>query len=131
MARPDWDTYFIRIAKEVAARSTCQRASVGAVIVKENRILATGYNGAPEGEDHCTEEGCRMYDGHCIRTIHAEENAILQAAKFGTKVDRAILYYWDSMGRYSQSMDSFSEKFPIQGRLVKAVGIVRVCGRGL
>ena len=131
MTRPNWDLYFIRIAKEVAARATCRRASVGAVIVKDNHILATGYNGAPAGEPHCTEEGCKMLDGHCIRATHAEENAIIQAAKFGIPVEGATLYYWDSEGRYASSMERFAEQFPQQGRLMKAVGIARVCGRGL
>ena len=131
MIRPDWDTYFIRIAKEVSSRATCLRAQVGAVVVKDNRILSTGYNGASAGEHHCSDEGCLMYEGHCIRCIHAEENAIMNAARFGIPLDGATLYYWDSGGRYSQSMESFAEKFPVQARLVKAAGIVRVVGRGL
>ena len=63
MIRPDWDTYFLSLAKAVATRSTCPRASVGAVIVKDKRVLATGYNGAPLGEPHCTEVGCLMENG--------------------------------------------------------------------
>ncbi len=131
MSRPDWDLYFIRIAKEVSSRATCLRAQVGAVIVKDNRILSTGFNGAPVGEAHCLDEGCLMYESHCIRCIHAEENAVLNAAKFGIPIEGSTLYYWDSGGRYSQSMSSFAEKFPIQARLCKAAGVVRVIGRGL
>lgn len=94
MTRPDWNDYFLNIAKEVASRSTCPRASVGAVIVKDNHILSTGYNGAPPGEPHCTEVGCLMENNHCERTIHAETNAVAQAAKFGVMIDGAILYCW-------------------------------------
>ena len=101
--RPSWDQYFINIAKEVATRATCSRASVGAVIVKDHRILSTGYNGAPSGEPHCLEVGCLMINGHCERTIHAETNAVVQAAKFGVKIDGATLYFWDSMDREANS----------------------------
>ena len=101
--RPSWDQYFINIAKEVATRTTCNRASVGAVIVKDHRILSTGYNGAPSGEPHCLEVGCLMINGHCERTIHAETNAVVQAAKFGVKIDGATLYFWDSMDREANS----------------------------
>lgn len=94
MKRPDWNTYFINIAKEVAKRSTCPRASVGAVIVKDNRILSTGYNGAPPGEPHCTDVGCLMENNHCERTIHAETNAVAQAAKFGVAVNNSVMYIW-------------------------------------
>ena len=96
MSRPDWDLYFIRIAKEVATRSTCKRAAVGAVITRNNRILATGYNGAPEGMRHCLDEGCAVRDGHCIRAVHAEINAINQAKKHVVNLRDATLYYWDS-----------------------------------
>jgi len=94
MTRPNWDTYFMNIAKDVSARATCPRASVGAVIVKNNRILSTGYNGAPAGEPHCTEVGCEMVDNHCVRVIHAEVNAVCEAAKFGIPVEGAVLYVY-------------------------------------
>jgi len=97
--RPNWTDYFINIACEVAQRATCPRAQVGAVIVKDNRIISTGYNGAPAGEPHCIDEGCIMENNHCQRAIHAEVNAVCQAAKFGLPVDGAVLYYWDSMER--------------------------------
>src|SRR5574337_405196 len=80
MARPSWDQYFIEITLDVSKRSTCLRAQVGAIIVKDKRILTTGYNGAPKGLPHCLDEGCEIVDGHCVRSLHAEQNAILQGA---------------------------------------------------
>ena len=78
--RPDWDSYFLKIAYAVSERSTCDRAFVGCVLVLEKRILTTGFNGSPAGQGHCDEIGHLMVDGHCVRTIHAETNAIIQAA---------------------------------------------------
>lgn len=129
--RPDWDLYFIRIAKEIASRSTCSRAAVGAVITRNNRILATGYNGAPKGEPHCLDEGCIIKDDHCVRASHAETNAINQAKDHVINLRDATLYYWDSSGRYAQTMEQFAKLFPKQARVVKATGISRICGRGL
>lgn len=77
--RLDWDNYFLDIAEMVAVRSTCPRLSVGAVIVFNNRIIGTGYNGAESDDDHCKDVGCRTRDGHCTRAVHAEENAISAA----------------------------------------------------
>jgi dCMP deaminase len=91
--RPSWDEYFMNIARAVASRSTCSRRSVGAIVVKEKRILATGYNGAPAGLrqfDHT--DGADMRDGHCARSTHAEQNAIVQAAKYGTPIDGATVF---------------------------------------
>ncbi len=82
----------MRIAKEVATRATCPRRSVGAVIVLDRRILTTGYNGAPHGLAHCTEVGCKIVDGHCQRALHAEQNAILQAALNGVSTRGATVY---------------------------------------
>jgi dCMP deaminase len=76
--RITWDEYFLEIASVVAKRSTCPRLKVGAVITHKNKIVTTGYNGAPPGKPHCTEVGCMIVDGHCKRTIHAEENALTQ-----------------------------------------------------
>jgi dCMP deaminase len=99
--RISWNSYFMNIAKMVAERSTCNRARIGAVIVKEKNILATGYNGAPAGLPHCLEEGCLVYvsknpDGeeeeNCFRTIHAEINSIAQAAKHGVSISGADIY---------------------------------------
>ena len=99
--RLGWNEYFMQIAELVAQRSTCVRAAVGAVIVKKRTILATGYNGAPAGMPHCHEVGCLVYssrtpDGgteeNCFRTIHAEINAIAQAAKNGVAIEGSDIY---------------------------------------
>ena len=90
--RPSWDEYFMRITAEVAQRSTCNRAQVGAVVVKDKRILTTGYNGSPRGLPHCTEVGGLMVDGHCVRTIHAEQNALLQGALHGVALAGGTVY---------------------------------------
>ena len=92
MQRPSWDQYFMDIAFEVAKRSTCSRAQVGAIIVRDRRILTTGYNGAPAGLPHCSEVGCLMIEGHCRRTLHAEQNAIIQGALHGVSVAGGTLY---------------------------------------
>lgn len=91
-ARPSWDEYFMDIAFTVAQRSTCDRAHVGAVLVRDRRILATGYNGAPAGLPHCDDVGHLMVDGHCVRTLHAEQNAIIQAALHGVSIQGATAY---------------------------------------
>ena len=90
--RPSWDDYFMDISLQVAKRSTCGRLRVGAIIVKDRRILTTGYNGAPAGLPHCDEVGHLMVDGHCVRTLHAEQNAIIQAALHGVSVAGSTLY---------------------------------------
>ena len=90
--RASWDEYFMRIAEDVASRATCDRKHVGAVIVRDKSILATGYNGSIRGLPHCSEEGHMMEDGHCVRTIHAEANAIIQAARNGVRIDGATVY---------------------------------------
>lgn len=90
--RPSWDEYFMSIALQVAKRSTCDRANVGAIIVKDRRILTTGYNGSPAGLPHCDEVGHLMIEGHCVRTLHAEQNAIIQAAYHGVSVQDSTLY---------------------------------------
>ncbi len=91
-ARMGWDRYFMAIASVVATRSTCDRRFVGAVIVKNRTILSTGYNGSIRGLPHCSELGHMMEGGHCIATIHAEANAIIQAARHGIPIDGATLY---------------------------------------
>jgi len=91
-ARPGWDQYFMEIARTVATRATCPRASVGAVLTRERRILTTGYNGAPRGVSHCTEAGCILVDGHCLRATHAEANAIVQGALHGVSLQGATAY---------------------------------------
>jgi dCMP deaminase len=100
MNRPTWDEYFMAIAEQVARRSTCLRRQVGAVLVVEKRILATGYNGAPAGVPHCAETGCLRQQmavpsgerHELCRGLHAEQNAIIQAAKHGVRIGGATLY---------------------------------------
>ena len=90
--RVSWKDYFMNIAREVATRSTCDRKHVGAVIVREKTILSTGYNGSIKGLPHCDTVGCEMVDGHCVRTTHAEANAIVQAAKNGIQINQSEIY---------------------------------------
>ena len=90
--RAGWDEYFMNIAKVVASRSTCDRKFVGAVIVRDKTILSTGYNGSIRKLEHCDEAGHIMENGHCVATIHAEANAILQAAKNGVRIDDSSIY---------------------------------------
>lgn len=90
--RSSWDQYFMKIAETVASRATCDRKHVGAVIERERTILATGYNGSIVGLDHCDDAGHMMEDGHCVRTVHAEANAIIQAARNGVRIDGAGIY---------------------------------------
>ncbi len=90
--RADWHTYFMNIAKQVATRSTCDRKHVGAVIVRDKVILSTGYNGSIRGLEHCDEVGHLMDNGHCVRTVHAEANAIVQAAAHGTRIEGGEIY---------------------------------------
>src|ERR1700729_1915629 len=94
MPRPrvSWDEYFMNIAREVSTRSTCDRKFVGAIIVRDKSILATGYNGSIRGLPHCDEEGHLMEEGHCVRTVHAEANAIVQAARNGIRIDGSAIY---------------------------------------
>lgn len=90
--RSDWDRYFMDVADQVATRATCNRKHVGAVIVANKTILSTGYNGSIRGMESCDERGHMMEGGHCVRTVHAEANAIVQAAKNGVRIDGADLY---------------------------------------
>lgn len=90
--RASWDQYFMAVAREVATRSTCDRKHVGAVIVRDKMILTTGYNGSIRSLAHCDEAGHLMEDGHCVRTVHAEANAIVQAARNGVMLDQAHIY---------------------------------------
>ena len=91
-SRVDWHTYFMNIAGQAATRSTCDRKNVGAVIVRDKTILSTGYNGSIRGLPHCDDVGHMMENGHCIATVHAEANAIIQAAKNGVRIEGAELY---------------------------------------
>jgi dCMP deaminase len=98
--RPSWEEYFFQIAQQVATRSTCERRKVGAVLVKDKRILSTGYNGAPKGISHCIDVGCLREElnipsgerHELCRALHAEQNAIAQAALHGVKIEGSTLY---------------------------------------
>jgi len=99
--RPSWDEYFLKVSDVVAERATCDRGRSGCVIAKDKRILTTGYVGAPAGLPHCDEVGHEMKEvthedgsssNHCVRTTHAEQNAIVQAARLGVSVEGATLY---------------------------------------
>lgn len=103
MSRPTWDQYFMEIAELVSSRSTCLRRKVGAVIVKDKRILTTGYNGAPRGLIHCLKVGCLREENkipsgehqELCRGLHAEQNAIIQAALHGINISNSYLYCTD------------------------------------
>ncbi|HME91897.1 MAG TPA: dCMP deaminase family protein [Myxococcaceae bacterium] len=90
--RSSWDQYFMGIARQVATRATCDRKHVGALLVRDRTILSTGYNGSIRGLPHCDEVGHMMENGHCVATVHAEANAIIQAAKNGVRIDGATMY---------------------------------------
>lgn len=98
--RPSWDEYFLELAEMVAKRSTCVRRHVGAVLVKEERIIATGYNGAPQGLPHCLDAGCLReekgipsgYRYELCRGVHAEQNAVINAARYGVSTLDSVLY---------------------------------------
>jgi dCMP deaminase len=90
--RISFDEYFMRMALLASERATCERLKVGSVIVKNKNVLSTGYNGSASGEAHCLDVGCLIRDEHCIRTIHSEQNALLQCAKHGVSVKGASIY---------------------------------------
>jgi len=90
--RATWNEYFMNIADQVATRSTCDRKHIGAVIVRDKTILSTGYNGSLKGAPHCDDIGHDMENGHCVRTVHAEANAVAQAAKNGVGIDNSEIY---------------------------------------
>lgn len=116
--RPDWDHYFMQIADIVASRGSCERLQVGCVIVRDKRILVTGYNGAAKGAEHCTDPGvgCLMVDGHCQRAVHAETNAVIQGALHGVSLAGATVYVTHSPCRNC-------------AKLLVGTGIVRVVYR--
>lgn len=99
-SRASWPEYFSLMSVLASTRSTCTRRAVGAVLVREQRIIATGYNGSPSGQPHCTDVGCLIDNGHCTRTIHAELNAILQCARYGIATQGVDLYCTDLPCRY-------------------------------
>lgn len=115
--RPTWDDYFLAGTAWVATRATCPKRSVGAVIVKDRRIVATGYNGAPPGAAHCSDAGCIERDGHCVRANHAEWNAILHTA-VRSDLAGATIYVHGGTPCYACA------------RAIVAAGIARVVCRG-
>lgn len=90
--RIPWKQYFMMQALVIAQRSTCNRALVGSVVVKDNRIIGTGYNGSVTGEPHCDDVGHQLVDGHCVRTIHSEMNSLIQCARNGVSTDNTEIY---------------------------------------
>jgi len=90
--RPSWDEYFLKVAMLVSERATCPRMHCGCVLVKDKQILSTGYNGSIPGDGHCEDDGCLIVDNHCIRTIHAEMNAILQCSSHGISTQGSTAY---------------------------------------
>ena len=124
-SRPPWDEYFIRLVDEVASRATCDRGRSGCVVVRDKRIICTGYVGSPPGLPHCDDYGHDMKkmvddDGtvrnHCVRTIHAEQNAICQAAKYGLSLEGTTLY-------------CTMEPCRVCAMLISSVGIKRVVSK--
>ena len=103
-SRASWDEYFMNIARMVASRATCDRKHVGAVLVRDRTILSTGYNGSIRGLRHCSEEGHMMEDGHCVRTIHAEANAIIQAARNGVRIVFGEFYRDERIFRFATQL---------------------------
>jgi len=133
--RPSWDSYFMKIAEDVSTRSTCLRRQVGAVIVKDKRMLTTGYNGAPTGISHCTEQTClrtiyKVPSGErheLCRGLHAEQNAIIQAAYYGVSVNGAKIYITHQPCSICTKMlinsgiESFVYKFPYNDPLAETM----------
>ncbi|MBF0523026.1 MAG: cytidine/deoxycytidylate deaminase family protein [Candidatus Omnitrophica bacterium] len=92
MKRPEWDQYFMKLAMLASERATCPRMHCGCVLVKNKNVIATGYNGSIPGDDHCEDVGCLVVENHCQRTVHAEMNALVQAARHGNSVEGATAY---------------------------------------
>ncbi|WP_061213086.1 deoxycytidylate deaminase [Syntrophomonas wolfei] len=123
--RPNWDEYFLQLADLVATRSTCLRRQVGAVLVKNERIISTGYNGAPRGLEHCLDTGCLREEqgipsGHryeLCRGVHAEQNALINAAYYGVSTSEAVLY-------------CTNQPCIICARMIINAGIIRIVHRG-
>jgi dCMP deaminase len=90
--RPSWDEYFLKLAMLASERATCPRMHCGCVLVKDRFVLATGYNGSLPGQPHCEDVGCLIVDNHCVRTNHAEMNALIQAARHGVNTSGATAY---------------------------------------
>lgn len=91
-SRLSWDEYFLQISDLVSTRATCDRLYAGAILVRDRKVISTGYNGSPQGTPHCDKVGHRIVNGHCVRTVHAEVNAVNQAAYHGISTKDAALY---------------------------------------
>lgn len=123
--RASWDEYFMDVARTVATRGTCDRKQVGAVIVRERRILTTGYNGSASGTPHCDDVGHLMEHDHCVRTVHSEINALLQAARLGISIEMGTLYTtafpcWNCMKAIASSgiwQVAFSEGYRVDEKV--------------
>ncbi|MBF0489754.1 MAG: cytidine/deoxycytidylate deaminase family protein [Candidatus Omnitrophica bacterium] len=92
MKRPNWDEYFLKLAMLASERATCPRMHCGCVLVKNKNVISTGYNGSIPGDEHCEDVGCMVVDNHCVRTVHAEMNALVQAARRGNAVEGSSAY---------------------------------------
>jgi len=90
--RPEWDEYFLKLSMLASERATCPRMHCGCALVKNKEVVATGYNGSIPGDEHCEDVGCLVVDNHCVRTVHAEINALVQAAKHGHSIEGATAY---------------------------------------
>jgi len=90
--RPNWDEYFLKLAMLASERATCPRMHCGCVLVRNKNVISTGYNGSIPGDEHCEDVGCMVVDNHCVRTVHAEMNALIQAARCGHAVAGATAY---------------------------------------
>ena len=138
--RQSWNNYFLSIAEIVATRATCDRLHCGCVLVKDNRILSTGYNGSLPGMDHCDEVGHLLKNGHCIATEHAERNAVANAAKVGICTNGAIAYVthapcWDCFKHLTSAgikciiynTDYGTDKYPeSMEQILKQTGVVMI-----
>ncbi len=141
ISRPSWDEYFMKLCEDVSSRSTCNSRHVGAILVKDKRIVSTGYNGAPHGLPHCLEAGCKIVKVHdgvevnekCDRCLHAEQNAIIQCALHGVSCDGGTLYTTARPCRLCAKMlinagikrvvykEDFKDKEPLQ--MLRQVGV--------
>lgn len=103
MARPDWDNYYLQIARAASWRGTCTRLQVGAVVVdKDKRVVSLGYNGAPSGQPQCDEVGCLLVNGHCGRSLHAEPNALAAAER--SRTTGATIYIYGTSPCYPDAL---------------------------
>lgn len=135
MKRKSWDEYFIDLAKMISTRATCDRLHVGCVIVKDNRVLATGYNGSISGMPHCDEVGHDIQDNHCQRVVHAEMNAITISAKNGVSLKDSTIYLTHSpcwlcfklLVQAGVARIVYKDKYKMDARIENAVQDLNIC----